>query len=171
MEMGPFQFDLDKSNSQEGRISVTSAEKERLFRVDLSNLGSAIESEIESHPIEEEAGISAVVKSATKELLLLQKAEAFLLRRTIKARDAYDVRLLKTLGAALSPNLQAYLGDTILANEIDSDTISDRIERIDMNRCRLELEPILPPEVYSGLEDAEFEPLRSALKELYERWL
>ena len=171
LAMGPFQFEIDKSTTEEGRIYVTTTGKERLFRVDLSNLGSAIESEIESHPISEEGGRSAVVKSPTKELLLLQKAEAFLLRRNVKARDAYDVRLLKALGAVLSPNLRAHMEDTILANEIDSESILDRIDAIHTKRCRLELKPILPPEVYSGLEEVEFEPLRSALKELYEQWL
>jgi hypothetical protein len=100
MGVGILQFELDKSNSQEGRIYVNKADKERLFRIDLSNLGSAIESEIENHPIVEEFGISAVIKSATKELLLLQKAEAFLLRRNVKARDAYDVHVLRKVGAA-----------------------------------------------------------------------
>jgi hypothetical protein len=142
------QFALDKSNSQEERIYVTKTENQRLFRVDLTNLGSAIESEIENHPIAAEAGISAVIRSATKELLLLQKAEAFLLRRNVKARDAYDVHVLRQLGAALSANLQGHLEDTMLANEIDANTILDRIERIEVNHCRLELKPILPAKTY-----------------------
>ena len=82
-----------------------------------------------------------------------------------------DIHLLKQLGATLSPNLQGHLQDTVLANEIDSDTISWRIERIDVDLCRLELIPILPPDVYSPLEEATFAPLRDALKELYEQWL
>jgi len=89
----------------------------------------------------------------------------------VKARDAYDVHVLKKLGATLSANLQAHLEDTIIANEIDSDAILDRIERIDVNHCRLELKPILPPDAYASLEAAGFEPLRSALTELYEPWL
>ncbi len=171
MEMGPLRFEIENSDSREGRIVVTANAGRRLFRVDLTRLGAAIESEIEAHPIDGEAGVSAVIKSATKELLLLQKAEAFLLRRTLKARDAYDTHLLKSLGAMLSANLRAHLQDTVLANEIDSDTISNRIERIDANLCRLELKPILPPDIYSALEDAGFEPLRDTLKELYEEWL
>jgi hypothetical protein len=133
----------------------------------LSRLGSVIESKIEDHRIEGETGISAVVKSASKELLLLQKAEAFLLRRAVKARDAYDALLLQSLGAALSANLRGHLQDTMLANEIDSHTIADRIDRVDKNLCRVELKPILPPEVYAVLEGAEFEPLRKALRRLY----
>jgi len=53
------------------------------------------------------------------------------LRQAVKARDAYDVQLLQKIGSALSANLRAHLQDTILANEIDSDTISNRIGRVD----------------------------------------
>lgn len=171
LDMGTLQFESDISESLEGRIFVTTDSGRRLFRVDLSRLGSAIESEIEDHPIDGESGISAVVKSATKELLLLQKAEAFLLRRAVKARDAYDGRLLQSIGATLDANLRAHLEDTMLANEIDSNAISGRIDRVDKNLCRVELKPILPPEVYAALEAREFEPLRQALRELYGEWL
>lgn len=171
MEMGKLQFGSDSSQNLEGRIFITTDSGRRLFRVDLSRLGSAIESEIEDHHVEGETGILAIVKSATKELLLLQKAEAFLLRRAVKARDAYDVHLLESLGATLGANLKAHLQDTILANEIDSNAVFDRIDRVDKNLCRLELKPILPPDVYDALENAEFEPLREALRELYGEWL
>jgi hypothetical protein len=171
MEIGTLRFESDISESFEGRIFVTANSGRRLFRVDLTRLGSAIETEIENHRIDGETGISAVVKSATKELLLLQKAEAFLLRRAVKARDAYDANLLRSLGATLSPNLRAHLQDTMLANEIDSNTISNRIDRVNENLCRVELKPILPPDLYATLEDAEFEPLREALRELYGEWL
>jgi len=171
MGLGDLRFEILGSDGQDGKISVTATSGRRLFRVDLTRFGSAIESEIEDHPIEEEAGLSAVIRSATKELLLLQKAEAFLLRRVVKARDAYDIHLLNQIGAALSTVLQAHLQDTVLANELDSDTISDRINRIDRDLCRLELKAILPPDVYSALEAATFEPLRQALRGLYKEWL
>lgn len=168
---GPLRFGSDTAGSFEGRIFVETDSGRTLFRVDLSRLGSAIESEIEDRRIDGETGISAVIKSATKELLLLQKAEAFLLRRAIKARDAYDAHLLQSRGARLDTNLRAHLQDTMLANEIDSGTISNRIARIDKNLCRVELKPILPQDVYTALEAAEFEPLRNALRELYGEWL
>jgi len=170
MEARPIEIEADESQNREQRIYITRAGGERLFRVDLSNLGSAIEGEIESHPVNG-AGISVVVKSATKELLLLQKAEAFLLRRKVKVRDAYDIHLLKALGAELNLNLQGHLADTVLANGIDEDTILERIEHINVNRCQSELKPILPADVYSKLEEADFEPLRSGLEELYQQWL
>ncbi len=171
MELGELRFQLERSNSREGRIFVSTGAGRRLFRIDLTRLGSAIESEIEDHPIEGESGLSAVIKSATKELLLFQKAEAFLMRRSVKARDAYDINLLNEIGAVLSPNLRAHLQDTILGNEIDSETISDRIDRVGVDLCRLELKPILPANTYSELEEAQFEPLRNALRYLYKEWL
>ncbi len=171
MELGALALQIDTSDTRLGRIFVSTDTGQRLFRVDLCRLGSAIESEIEDHRVDGDAGISAVIKSATKELLLLQKAEAFLLRRAVKARDAYDIYLLKGLGTTLSTNLRAHLHDTVLANEIDSSTISSRIDRVDVKLCVLELKQILPPDVYEVLEDAGFEPLRNAVKELYEEWL
>jgi len=171
MGLGELHFEVESSNSTEGRIFVNGGADRRLFRVDLTRFGSAIESEIENHPVGGEAGFSAVIKSATKELLFLQKAEAFLMRGAVKARDAYDIHLLNEIGAALSPNLRSHLQDTILGNEIDSETISDRIDRIAVDLCRLELKPILPPDIYSALKEAEFEPLRGALRDLYKEWL
>lgn len=97
MELGELHFQLERSTSREGRIFVSTGAGRRLFRIDLTRLGSAIESEIEDHPVEGESGFSAIIKSATKELLLLQKAEAFLMRRSVKARDAYDIHLLNEI--------------------------------------------------------------------------
>jgi hypothetical protein len=171
MELGTLGLEIDNSDTREGRIFISTNTGQRLFRVDLIRLGSAIESEIEDHRIDGEAGASAVIKSATKELLLLQKTEAFLLRRAVKARDAYDIYLLKGLGATLSANLRAHLQDTVLANELDSSMLANRIDRIDVKLCALELKQILPPYVYKALADVDFEPLRKAVKELYEEWL
>jgi hypothetical protein len=112
-----------------------------------------------------------VIKSASKELLLLQKAEAFLLRRKVKARDAYDIYVLTRIGATLNSNLRAHLADTILGNEIDSDSILDRIAHTSVDLCTFELKPILPPDVYSPLQDAGFEPLHDTVKALYKEWL
>ena len=149
---------------------MSSSSGQRLFRVDLTKFGSTIESEIETHPIESQSGESGDIKSPTKELLLLQKAEAFLLRRIVKARDAYDIHVLLHKGS-LNPNLKAHLEDAMHANEIDGDTVSERIALIDIGRCSLELNPILPPEIYKPLEESEFEKLRDAVKKLFEEWL
>ena len=171
LEFGELKFDEAGSGSVEGSIFVSSSSGQRLFRVDLTKFGSAIESEIETHPIESQSGESVDIKSPTKELLLLQKAEAFLLRRIVKARDAYDIHVLVRKGASLSTNLRAHLEDAIHANEIDGATISERIALIDVDRCSSELKPILPPEIYAPLEESEFAKLRDAVKQLFEEWL
>ena len=88
LQLGDLRFETEGADDQEGRIFVATNPGRQLFRIDLTRLGSAIESEIETHPVEGKFGDSAVIKSASKELLLLQKAEAFLLRRKVKARDA-----------------------------------------------------------------------------------
>ena len=150
---------------------MSSSSGQRLFRVDLTKFGSAIESEIETHSIGSHSGESVDIKSPTKGLLLLQKAEAFLLRRIVKARDAYDIDVLLQKGAVLNPNLKAHLEDAMHANEIDGETVSERIALIDTDRCSLELKPILPPEIYTPLEESEFEKLRGAVKKLFEEWL
>src|ERR1039458_7692602 len=107
--LGEIQFETENSDATEGRILVSTSGDRQLFRIDLTKFGSAIQSEIETHEVEREKGIEAVIKSATKELLLLQKAEAFLLRRNVKARDAFDIHLLQHIGALLDTNLRAHL--------------------------------------------------------------
>ncbi len=42
---------------------------------------------------------------------------------------------------------------------------------IDTKLCSLELSPILPPEVYSPLEEGKFGRLRDAVTTLYKEWL
>jgi hypothetical protein len=61
--------------------------------------------------------------------------------------------------------------DAVHANEIDAAAISERLSRIDVELCSLELRPVLPPEVYTPLEEREFGTLRDALRTLYEEWL
>jgi Nucleotidyl transferase AbiEii toxin, Type IV TA system len=171
LHLGELQFEATGLGGVEGSILVSSSSGQRFFRVDLTKFGSAIESEIETHPMESQAGESIDIKSPTKELLLLQKAEAFLLRRIVKARDAYDIHVLLQKGAALSPNLQAHLEDAMHANEIDGEAILERIELIDLDRCTLELRPTLPPKIYTPFEKGKFEKLRDAVKRLFEEWL
>jgi hypothetical protein len=171
LQLGDLQFGTVGPGTREGSIFVASTSGQRLFRVDLTKFGSAIESEIEAHSVEAHSGETAVIRSATKELLLLQKAEAFLLRRIVKARDAYDIHVLMEKGAVLSPTLRSHLVDAVHANEIDAAAISERLSRIDVELCSLELRPVLPPEVYTPLEEREFGTLRDALRTLYEEWL
>jgi Nucleotidyl transferase AbiEii toxin, Type IV TA system len=171
MELGEIRFETDNSAGREGRILVTTSTSQRLFSIELTRMGSAIASEIEAHEVEGDQSLSAAIKSATKELLLLQKAESFLVRRNVKARDAYDIHYLGQIGAKLTSTLQAHLEDALVGNEIDSDVISDRIKKVTPKLCELELKNYLPADVYSSFERVEFDPLRDALKELYREWL
>ena len=171
LQLGELQFGSTGSGTEEGSIFVSSSSGQRLFRVDLTKFGSAIDNEIETHPIEAQSGESVEIKSATKELLLLQKAEAFLLRRIVKARDAYDIHVLLQKGAVLSPNLSTHPEDATHANEIDGAVLSERIALINLDLCSFELKPVLPPEIYARLEEGEFGKLRDAVKKLFEEWL
>jgi hypothetical protein len=171
LQFGELKFDTTGTSGQEGNIFVSTSSGQRLFRVDLTKIGSTIESEIETHPVESQSGESVDIKSPTKELLLLQKAEAFLLRRIVKTRDAYDIHVLLQKGAVLNRNLKAHLQDTMHQNEFGGDAISERIALVDVDRCTLELKPILPPKVYTPLEESEFAQLREAVRKLFEGWL
>ena len=171
LQLGELRFATAGRSMSEGSIFVTSTSGRMLFRVDLTRFGSAIESEMETHAMEAPSGESVWIKSPTKELLLLQKAEAFLLRRIVKARDGYDIHVLLEKGAVLTPVLRAQLADAIRANEMDREAILERVEMMDEELCSLELGTVLPPEVYSPLEKGKFGALRRALMTLYEEWL
>jgi len=80
LQLGELSFEAKGPDAQQGTIFVIGESRQHLFRIDLTRFGSAIQSEVEAHPMKGEFGDFAVIKSATKELLLLQKAEAFVLR-------------------------------------------------------------------------------------------
>lgn len=94
-----------------------------------------------------------------------------MLRKVVKARDAFDVHHLTDSGATLDANLKANLTDTLFAHEIEPEDIVKRIERIDDKRCRNELQPVLPVEVFDALAKESFKSLRDRLYELYADWL
>jgi hypothetical protein len=56
-------------------------------------------------------------------------------------------------------------------NELSDDDIAGRIERVTAKLCQAELKGVLPTEVYEPLERTEFQPLREALKTVFEQWL
>ena len=95
------------------------------------------------------------MKSASRDFLLLQKAECFLLRRIVKTRDAFDVRLLKDSGAVLDQNLKSGLTDTLMSWEVGSEDIVKRIEQVDARRCTAELQPVLPQAVFETLAEKD----------------
>lgn len=154
----------------EVKVSVQSGSAAHLFRVDLTRQGSVIESEIEEHKLQIEEHVLGIVKSASKNFLLLQKAEAFLQRRQIKARDAYDIHLLLGMGASLNEQLRGHLSDSLMG-EFGPNEIRNRIDQLTSVRCRVELRPILPSQIYGLLEAAGFKPLVAAVESVYAEWL
>jgi hypothetical protein len=65
LQLGGLRFGAEGPDAQEGRIFVATDSGQRLFRIDLTRFGSALESEVETHAIEGALGDSAVIKTAT----------------------------------------------------------------------------------------------------------
>jgi predicted nucleotidyltransferase component of viral defense system len=170
LNIGPLQYEVKNGNQPELKIFVSDTAGTRLFQIDFSRMGSVLQSEIENHQIELDDEVLSNVKSASKEFLLLQKAEAFLQRRIIKARDGYDIHLLLARGARLNQALHDHLED-FLSGEFGADEIKARIDQLTIKQCQKELQPILPPDSYEELAKAEFKPLREAAETLYADWL
>ena len=66
------------------------------------------------------------MKAASRDFLLLQKAECFMLRKIMKARDAFDIYRLRQSGVVLNQNLENHLEDTLMGDEIDATDIAAR---------------------------------------------
>ena len=103
--------------------------------------------------------------------MLLNKAECFLLRKKLKARDAFDIYDLRAAGITLNQTLKEHLTDTLMSNEIEAEGILERMAQVDDKRCRAELQSFLPPELFADLAQKGFQPLRDALLDLYRDWL
>ena len=166
-------LNLKTISSEEGQIKLmlSSNDGQALFTVDITRMGSVIESGIQEAPLEATAvNRAANIKYVSRDQLLLNKAEAFLLRNNLKTRDVYDAMDLLTKGASLTGNLKGHLQD-LLHGEFDADRIRERIKQVDAKRCRAELKDKLPDEVYRNLEELDFQPLRNALAKIFHEWL
>ena len=163
----PLQFEATEGV----KLWTRSRSGEALFSVDLTRFGSVLESQVVEHNVAIDSNEFVKVQSASRDFLLLQKAECFLLRRSVKARDAYDIYLLKSKGAFLDENLTNHLSDTLSNHEIETEDIAKRIEWINEKHCHQELHPLLPSGVFDDLARDGFERLRDALYELYRDWL
>lgn len=140
-----------------------------MFTIDISRTSAIIKSELVEQPILTE---DAIVKYPTRNLLLLHKAEAFLGRKNVKCRDAFDIKVLKDSGAELDGNLKFHLEDGVVSDRLeDQDFINERIAAVTPKRCEAELREYLPEEVYRQLAGKEFEPLRQSLRDLFAEWL
>jgi len=132
--------------------------------------GPVLSREVVEEEIAEE-GRTARIPTASRDYLLLQKAESFVSRRIMKSRDAFDIRLLLAQGAKLDEVLKGHLHDALLWREMNREEIGERIEKLDAKLCRAELKLVLPDEVYAELEHEEFESLRAAVRSVFAEWL
>jgi|HubBroStandDraft_6_1064221.scaffolds.fasta_scaffold291583_2 hypothetical protein len=171
LELAPLKFTTLNAGLDLTKWMVLGKQGKSLFTIDIGGIGSVIQQAAEAHELEAMGLAWTVhVKSASRDHLLLHKAQAFLLRRVLKARDAYDILLLLNRGATLSGNLEKHLED-MLAGEFDSERIRERIEQVDSKLCRADLKNILPDAEYAPLEESGFEPLRDALRHVFAKSL
>jgi len=153
-------------------LSVKNRNGNDLFTVDINRFGAVIQSEIEKHSVSLDEGDIVEIKAASRNLLLFHKSECFLLRKKVKARDAFDIYDLTTLsGVVLSQHLKDHLTDTLMSYEIEAEGILERVKQIDEKRCKGELGSYLPRELFEALAKEGFKPLRDALLDLYKDWL
>ena len=164
---GPVAFEPETEGEHFVRLWIVGPAKRKLFTVDLTRMGgSVLVREIVKEKIEEE-GKTAVIPAASRHYLLLQKAETFVSRRIVKARDAFDIRLLLLRGAKLDSVLKGHLEDALRWRELGREEINERIESVNQRLCRAELKPVLPDEVYEELEQDDFAILRAALRSVF----
>jgi hypothetical protein len=171
LEQYPLVVNVFRSDQDFLKIGVSSPEGGVLFTIDLNRMGSVIQSGIDEQVME---GLgtpdTANIKFVSRDHLLLQKAEAFLLRKVVKARDAYDIRFLLDRGAVLNGHLRDHLADLLLGN-IDQERIAERIGSVTDGLCRAELKGFLPNDSYEALEKAHFQSLKDGLSQLFGEWL
>src|SRR5215469_3993157 len=90
--LGRLSFEPETEGDHFVRLWAVGPGKLKLFTVDLTRMGGSVLSrEIVKEKIEEEERTS-VIPAASRDYLLLQKAESFVSRRVVKARDAFDIR-------------------------------------------------------------------------------
>lgn len=137
--------------------------------VDVSQTSAVMKTELIEQPILTD---EAIVRYPTRNLLLLHKAEAFLGRKNVKCRDAFDINMLRDSGAELNGNLKFHLQDGVVSDRLeDPDFIRQRIAAVTRKRCEAELQQYLPEEIYRQLAQNEFESLRESLRDLFAEWL
>jgi hypothetical protein len=141
-----------------------------LFSIDLTTIGGTVlESQIVKHTIAGRPEKTVLTLSAN--YLLYQKCETFLNRRFVKTRDAFDIYLLRSRGAALQKTLHAHLQDFIAIKEFDKDFIDDRIQAVGSKLCTVELRPVLPQMLFKELAREDFESVRRPLRTVFSDWL
>jgi Nucleotidyl transferase AbiEii toxin, Type IV TA system len=141
-----------------------------LFSIDLTRIGGTVlKSEIVQQRIAGDHQKTVLAPSAN--YLLFQKCKTLLDRRYPKARDAFDIDVLRTKGAQLDDNLKSHLEAFIQIKQLDADLIRSRIARIDPKLCTVELRPILPQELFAELAKDDFSRLSKALEAVFSNWI
>jgi hypothetical protein len=171
LQQDPLEVKVFRSDQELVKVGVSAADRSVLFTVDLNRMGSVIQSGIDEQMLE---GLgtahTANVRFVSGDLRLFQKAETFLRRRFVKARDAYDIRFLLDQGATLNGNLHDHFADLLLG-DIDGEHIAERIAKVTDGLCQAELKGFIPKEAYETLEKAHFQPLKDGLSQLFGEWL
>ncbi|MBZ5527554.1 MAG: nucleotidyl transferase AbiEii/AbiGii toxin family protein [Acidobacteriia bacterium] len=168
----PLTVEIVHSRTMPCKLELFSGEGATLFTIDMGGLGAVAASGIEEHSLEAVSrSATAAVQVVSKNHLLLQKAEAFVGRARVKARDAYDINLLLGAGAVLAAELEDGLADSLAMRELDGEDLAALIATIDAKKCAAELQSVLPVEIYRPLEAVGFEPLRASLRTLFRKWL
>ncbi|HEV7967131.1 MAG TPA: nucleotidyl transferase AbiEii/AbiGii toxin family protein [Candidatus Acidoferrales bacterium] len=171
LNLHPLNLKIIRSEAGQIKLMLSSHDGKALFTVDITRLGSVLKSGVEEVSLEAAAvNLAANIKFVSRDQLLLNKAEALLLRSNLKVRDAYDAMDLLAKGACLTGNLKNHLED-MLYGEFGADRIRERIKQVDAKRCRAELKDKLPDEVYQNLQERDFQPLRDALTKIFQEWL
>src|ERR1700745_1174193 len=146
------------------------ANKKPLFSIDLTRIGGGVlETQIVKKNIADAP--ERTVRTPNENYLPFQKLETFLNRRSVKARDAFDIRLLLSHGAEIDKRLEEHLEDSMKMKEIDEEEIENRIRNITNKLCIAELRTVLPPAVFEELAKDEFEAIRSSLRRVFANWL
>lgn len=169
--LGMGKVECQRSDTSKDFIKIWVRSSTRpLFTVDLTRIcGSVLKSEVVQETIAGEPG--KTVLAASPNYLLLQKCETFLDRRYIKARDAFDINVLLSKGAALGEVLGAHLHDFIQMNELDADFVRSRIKSVDSKLCTVELRAVLPDDLFRALAKEDFKSLRDSLEAVFANWI
>ena len=164
--LGTLEFAVLLSGDHHFKIAISN-QLERLFTIDVTRISGIIHSEVIKTSLSIESASVATASFVTRNWTLLQKVEAFLTRRVLKVRDAYDIKVLLDSGASLSEILKAHLADGRASERLeDPEFIHNRIASITSEKCELELRPVLPEQVYAELEKSDFAQLRNAVAKI-----
>ena len=167
--LGQIEFQQNAGNAGLAKQWVL-ANQRPLFSIDLTTIGgNVLNTQIVKHII---AGIpQKSVLTPNANYLLYQKCEAFLSRRHVKVRDAFDIYLLLSRDAILDNTLRPHLEDFLRMREFDAEFIEERIQSVTPKLCTVELRPVLPASVFDELERQSFQPIHSSLRTVFAEWL